>query len=110
MSPSVEIVSASGYVTTYFLYFLNCSYSWRSVINKEQASSTTLSMHLLKPILYLLRYLGRGIRYICCICDRDNIGNVEGAMLEEGEVERWHRAYFDVFLLSESRTEPSVKL
>jgi hypothetical protein len=63
MSPSVEIVSPSSHVAAYFLYFLNRSHGWCSVINKEQASSATVSMQLLKPILYPLEYLSWSIRY-----------------------------------------------
>lgn len=110
MSPGVEIVSAGSYVAGYFLYFLNRGYRWRSVISKEQASSTSASMQLFKPILYLLEYLGWGVGYVCCIRDRDNIRKVKGTMLEEGEVKRWHWAYDGIFFLSESRTEPLIKL
>src|SRR3979409_1326690 len=110
MFSCVEIVSASSYVAAYSLYFFDRSHGWRYVINKQQASSTSASVQLLKPMLYSLEYLGWGVRYVCCICDRDNIGKVEGAMLEEGEVERRHCAYFGIFLLSESRAEPCVKL
>ena len=110
MTPSMEIVSAGSHVSTYLLYFLNRGDGWRSMINKEQASSTSLSMHLLKPILYPLENLGWGISYVCCIYDRDNIREAEGAMLKEGEVEGCHWAYFGISLLSESRTEPFEKL
>jgi hypothetical protein len=110
MSPTVEIVSAGNHVAGYFLYFLNRRHGRRSMINKEQASSTSAAMHLLKPHLYSMKYIGWGVSYVCCIRDRDNIWRVKGTMLEEGEVERWHWAYFSICFFSESRTEPFVKL
>jgi hypothetical protein len=62
MSPSMQIVGAGSHIAAYFLYFLNLSHRWRYLINKEQASGTSCSMHLLKPPLYLLEYLTWSVR------------------------------------------------
>jgi hypothetical protein len=61
MASSVEIVSTGSHVAAYLLYFLNRRYWGCAVIHKKQAGSTSVSMQLLQPLLYALKYLGWGI-------------------------------------------------
>jgi hypothetical protein len=110
MAPGVEIMSTGNHVTAYLLYFLNPRHGWCYGIHKKQASSPSIAMQLLKPLLDPLEYLGWGIGDVSGIDDRDNIGKVESAMFEEGEVKRLHRAYFGIGLVSESPVQPWIKL
>src|ERR1700687_6171751 len=99
MSSRMQIVRAGSHISSNLLYLFDRSYGRRAVKNKQQARRACVSMNLLEPTLHLLEYLRRSVGNVRRVGNCYDIGKVEGAMFEEGKVQRRRRANLHVALL-----------